>query len=265
MKYPYSLLIIFLCTSCATMYNTTSTERYVVEVDAYGNDSYLNSKKYILASGDSIVNENSLQYIEFSDYIRKILNSKGYIETTNWDDADLMIFFSYGISDPQTFQATRSVPVWGKTGISSVNTTSQTTGSGYGSVYGSVIGSDNTAYGSAYGSSSGSSTTTTRTNVTPSFGVSGYRQQTSTYTKYFRYVTLSSYDLNEYKANEKEKIAWNTNITSEGSSDDLRKVIPYMVAVAASYIGKSSGEKKSLEIYVDDERVNQLKGIVNSQ
>jgi len=257
MKFLYSLLIILLFTGCASMYNTASSERYVIDVDAYGNDSYLNSKKYILASGDSTVNESSLQYIEFSDYIRKILSSKGYIETTSWDDADLMIFFKYGISDPQTFQATRSVPVWGKTGVSSVNTTSQTTGSAYGSVYGSS--------NSAYGSASGNSTTTTTTNVTPSYGVTGYRQQTSTYTKYFRYVTLYAYDLNEYKVNEKEKIAWNTIITSDGSSDDLRKVIPYMVTVGASYFGKSSGQKKSLEIYGNDERVNQLKGVSDTQ
>jgi len=257
MKYLYSLLIIFLVVGCATMYNTANTERYVIAVDAYGNDSYLNSKTYILASGDSTVNESSLQYIEFSDYIRKILNSKGYIETTSWDDADLMIFFRYGISDPKTFQATRSVPMWGQTGVSSVNTTSQTTGSAYGSVYGNS--------NSAYGSASGNSTTTTRTNVNPTYGVTGYRQQTSTYTKYFRYVTLTAYDLNVYKENEKEKIAWNTILTSSGSSDDLRKVIPYMVTVGASYFGKSSGEKKSLEIYGNDERVNQLKGISDSQ
>ena len=264
MRYLYSVLIIFLFASCATMFNTTST-RYVVKVDAYGNDSYLNSKKYILASDDSTLNENSLQYIEFSDYIRKILNSKGYIETTSWDNADLMIFFKYGISDPRTFQATRSVPMWGKTGVSSVNTTSQTTGSANGSTYGSVTGSGNTAYGSAYSSSSDNSTTTTRTNVTPSYGVTGYRQQTSTYTKYFRYVTLSAYDLNVYKENKNEKIVWNTIITSDGSSDDLRKVIPYLVTVGASYFGKSSGEKKTLEIYENDERVNQLKGISNVQ
>lgn len=257
MRHIYFLTAIFLLTSCASMYNTTSNPRYVVEVDAYGNDSYLNSKKYILASGDSTVNENSLQYIEFSDYIRKILNSKGYAETTSWDDADLMIFFRYGISDPQTFQSTRSVPVWGQTGISSVNTTSQTTGSAYGSVYGSS--------NSAYGSASGNSTTNTRTNVTPSYGITGYREQTSTDTEYFRYVTLSAYDLNVYKVNKKEKIVWNTILTSSGYSDDLRRVIPYMVVTGSSYIGKSSGEKKSLEIYENDERVNQLKGISKGQ
>jgi len=257
MKYLYLLLIIFLFASCATMNNTTRALRYVMEVDAYGNDNYLNSKKYILASGDSTVNENNLQYIEFSDYIRKVLNSKGYIETTSWGDADLMIFFTYGISDPQTFQTTRSIPMWGQTGISSVNTTSQTTSYANGSVY----GSSNSAYGSAYGNS----TTNTRTNVTPSYGVTGYRQQTSTHTRYFRYLTLSAYDLNEYKANENEKIVWNTIITSSGFSDDLRRVIPYMVIGGGPYFGKNSGEKKSLEIYENDERVNQLKGISDTQ
>lgn len=243
MKYFYLLLIIYFLTSCASMYNTTSNDRYVVEVDAYGNDSYLNSKKYIIASGDSTVNESNLQYIEFSDYIKKILASKGYTETQDWDEADLMIFFKYGISDPETFQQTYAVPTWGQTGVSSTTTRGNVNVNPYG---------NNIDY---------NQTTTSN----PTYGITGTRNVSQTYTKYFRYVTLTAYDLNLYKENEKEKIVWNTIITSDGSSDDLRKVIPYMVTVGASYIGKSSGEKKSLEIYGNDERVNQLKGISDGQ
>lgn len=225
------------------MYNTTSNDRYVVEVDAYGNDSYLNSKKYIIASGDSTINESNLQYIEFSDYIKKILASKGYTETQDWDEADIMIFFKYGISDPETFQQTYAVPTWGQTGVSSTTTRGNVNVNPYG---------NNIDY---------NQTTTSN----PTYGITGTRNVSRTYTKYFRYVTLTAYDLNLYKENEKEKIVWNTIITSDGSIDDLRKVIPYMVTVGASYIGKSSGEKKSLEIYGNDERVNQLKGISDGQ
>lgn len=227
-----------MLTSCASTYNTTN-DRYVVEVDAYGNDGYLNSKKYIIASGDSTIKESSLQYLEFSEYIKKLLASKGYVETQDWDNADLMIFFKYGISDPATFQQTYAVPTWGQTGVSSTTTK----GNVYVNPYGNNIDYNQT------------------TTSNPTYGVTGSRNVTKTYTQYFRYITLTAYDLNAYKKSDKEKIIWNTIITSSGSSDDLRKVIPYMVVAGGSYIGKSSGEKKSVGVYSNDERVKQLKGI----
>jgi hypothetical protein len=223
--------------------NNTTTSRFVVKVDSYGNDSYLNSKKYIIASGDSAVDESSLQYLEFASYVKKILAAKGYAETNDWDDADLMIFFKYGISDPETFQQTYAVPTWGQTGVSSTTTK----GNVYVNPYGNNIDYNET------------------TTSSPTYGITGSRNVTRTYTKYFRYITLTAYDLNVYKTDEKEKIAWNTILTSSGSSDDLRRVIPYMVVVGSSYFGKSSGEKKSHEIFGDDERVKQLKGISEAQ
>ena len=228
-----------MLTSCASTSNTTNNSRYIVEVDAYGNDSYLSSKKYILGSGDSTVNESNLQYVEFSEYIKKILASKGYTETQDWDNADLMIFFKYGISDPATFQQTYAVPTWGQTGVSSTTTK----GNVYVNPYGNNIDYNQT------------------TTSNPTYGVTGSRNVTKTYTTYFRYITLTAYDLNVYKKSDKEKIVWNTILTSSGYSDDLRRVIPYMVVVGNSYFGKSSGEKNSIGIYEKDERVNQLKGI----
>jgi hypothetical protein len=185
-----SFFVLIMLANCAA--------RYIVEVDGYGNDSHLDSKKYVLASGDSTVNESSLQYIEFSDYIKKILYTKGYVETASRDDADLIIFFRYGISDPKIFYRTY-------------------------------------------------------------YGVNG--QEIGTYTEYFRYLTLDVYDLNVYKSTGKPKMVWNTILTSSGRSDDLRLVIPRMIAVGGSYFGKNNETKQSLEILENDPRVEQLKGI----
>ena len=243
MKYIYLLIITSIFTSCVSMYNTTSSVRYNVEVDSYGDDSSLTRKNYILASGDSTINENNLNYIEFSTYIKKILNAKGYEETQNWDNADLMILFKYGISDPKTFQQTYAVPTWGQIGVSSTTTS--------GNIYVNPYG-DNIDY---------NQTTTS----TPAYGVTGSRNVTKTYTRYFRYVTLTAYDLNVYKSNKKEKIVWNTILTSSGGGDDLRKAVPHMVVAGSNYFGKSSGEKRSISINVDDERVNQLRGVSDVQ
>ena len=243
MKQLYLLISTIILTSCVTMYNRTSNKKYIVEVDTYGSDSYLNSKKYFLAAEDSTIIENNLQYIEFSDYIRKILSSKGYAETQNLDDADLTVFFRYGISAPETFYLTYTAPTLGqKNDVSSITTRGHALVNPY---------TNHVEYNQTIAS-------------TPKYG-RNTKNVTTAHSQYLRYVTLTAYDLNSYRSENKEKIAWNTILTSRGSSDDLRKVIPYMIAVGSEYIGKSSGEKKLCEIYENDKRVNQLKVSSNAR
>jgi hypothetical protein len=238
MRYFNFVLIVFILTGCATL-NKTPNSKVIVEVDSYGNDSYLESKKFIIASGDSTISESDLQFQEFSDYVKKILvNKKDYVEVDDWDEADLMIFFKFGISDPETFKQTYAVPTWGQTGVSSTTTRGNVHVNPYG---------NNITYNET-------------TSSTPTYGVTGSRIVTKTYTIFFRYVTLTAYDLNEYKKKGKEKIIWNTILTSSGNSNDLRKVIPYMIVIGSSYFGKSSGEKKLHEILEGDDRVNHIKG-----
>jgi hypothetical protein len=237
MKIYFYLSILFLLTGCASMYNTANPV-YSVEVDAYGDDSYLRGKKYVLVPSDSTIDENDLQYIEFSKYVKVMLYKKGYIETVIEDgDADVMIFFKYGISDPETFQKTVAVPQWGQTGVSSTTTR--------GNVYVNPF-TNNVKY---------NQTTTSM----PTYGITGYINQTQTYTKYLRYILLTTYDLNFYIKNKKDKIVWNTIITSSGTGGDLRKIIPYMVYAGGLYFGKSSGEKKMMRIYEDYEQIKLLK------
>jgi hypothetical protein len=238
---PFTFLVLSI-SSCANSYYATSNKsRFIIEVDSYGNDSYLLNKRYLLATGDSTINENDLQYIEFSEYVKKALDHKGYSETKNPEEADVVVFFKYGISDPQTFQRTVSIPTWGQTGVKSTNTT----GNVYVNPYGKNINYNQT------------------TTSTPTYGVTGYRTVNQTITQYLRFLTITVYDSNEYKETGKDKIVWNTIITSSGSSGDLRKVFPYLIVAGQNFFGLSSGERKEVNIYEGDERINQLKGITN--
>lgn len=235
------LFLIFMVISCSTSQKLTVNKiRYVMEVDSYGNESLSTAQKYIIKSGDTTVNENDLQYIEFSEYIKKTLNAKGLIEVSKLEDANLVVFFKYGISDPKTFQTSLSIPSWGQTGISSSNTTGNIKSAPY---------SNNITY---------NQTTTS----TPTYGITGSTNMPLLITHYLRYITLTVFDFNEYKESGKEKIVWKTVITSSGGNDDLRRVIPYLIVAGQDYFGKSSGERKEIEIYEGDQRINQLKGIL---
>ena len=213
--FKYLLIVItFYISGCSsTQYVTKNKPRYLVKVDAYGNDNYLHEKKYILVPSDSTINTKDLQYIVFSDMIKKSLSQKGYIEATKPDEANVAIFFKYGISNPKTFHRTISLPQWGETGISSTNTS--------GSVEINPF-SNNINYNQ-------------KTSVTPSYGITGMNRIPLTIVQYLRYLTLTAYDLDEYKKNGDEKIIWNMVITSIGRSGDLRRVFPYLLVAGETF------------------------------
>ena len=79
-------------------------------------------------------------------------------------------------------------------------------------------------------------------------------------TKYKRYINLVAYDLDFFKSHNKEKRVWQSEISSIGSSNDLRVAFPYLLVGASEYIGHNSFEKKIINVYTDDPRVKNLIG-----
>ncbi len=95
--------------------------------------------------------QTSLEFIEFASYVERVLRAKGMQRVSEFGSADVAVFLSYGIGDPETSEYSYSLPVWGQTGVASSHTS----------------GSVNT-----YGNSATYSGTTT---YTPSYGVTGYQ------------------------------------------------------------------------------------------
>ena len=113
----------------------------------------------------------------------------------NFEAADLAIFLSYGIGDPETIEHTYSIPITGQTGVVS-----------------------------SYNFYSGSTT------YTPTYGIVAYSQGTYAETLFTRHIYLRAYDLKEYRETKKETIIWDTRIASSGSSADLRRTFPVLIA-----------------------------------
>ena len=74
-------------------------------------------------------------------------------------------------------------------------------------------------------------------------------------------MVLDAIDFDEYKANKKEVQLWKTTVTSTGSSGDLRRVFPILVAASQQYIGKNTGQKVEVNLSEGDARVIEIKGI----
>lgn len=220
---------LLLLSGCASIFH--------VNVDSIGNAK--ENKTYILLPGNKDTKADDLQFKEYTIYINRALQTKGFVPAENFQTANVAIFLGYGIGNPKERQYTYSLPIWGQTGVSSSYTTG--TVSSYG----------------GYGSYSGTTT------YTPTYGVTGSTTHLGSYTTYFRFMLLYAVDLDEYKNSKKEVQLWKTTVTSSGSSGDLRRVFPILVAASKDYIATNTGKKVKVNLLEEDAQIMAIKGIVN--
>ncbi len=142
----------------------------------------------------------------------------------------------YGIGNPQNQTYSYALPVFGQTGIASSNT------------YGTI---------NSYG---GYSTYNGTTTYTPTYGITGYQTYVRSATTYFRYFTLDALDLAEYKVTKGIVPLWKMTVTSTGSSNDLRLVMPVLVAASQPYLATNTERKVRVELHFDDPEVLIIKG-----
>jgi hypothetical protein len=225
----FAICVVVLLAGCAT-------PRVQGGIDSLARPDASSIRNYILLPGNKDTQPADLQFQEYATYIHRALAARGFVHATNFETADLILFLSYGIGDPQTHQYTYALPMWGQTGYSG-STTSGTV----------------TRYGN-YGTYSGTTT------YTPTFGVTGYTAQVGSYTTYFRYFLLDAYDLNAYKRDQKLSQVWRSTVTSVGASGDLRRVFPVMVAASADHLATNTGQKVNFALKEHDPSVSQIRG-----
>jgi hypothetical protein len=233
-----SIFILLLFGGCAMK------PKYFVNVDSIGDIHH--KTKYFLMSGLKNVSTTDLEFQEYAKYINKALQNRGFTKT-DFKNADIAIFLRYGISAPQKHTKSYSIPIYGQTGVSSSTT------------YGTLNSYGNT------GSYQGNTYSNSTTYYTPTYGIKGYQNGTREYIQFTRYYELSAVDLEKYKRTNKNVQLWKTTVTSTGSSGDLRRVFPILVAASEKYIGLNTGKKIKIKLYENDKNVLELKGIKTNE
>ncbi len=231
------ILVALLMSGCAT---TQPQPYFSVTVDSISGAA-AEKNSYILLPGNKDTKAEDLQFKEYAAYVNRALIKQGFVPAESFEKANVAIFLVYGIGDPKESQYSYALPTWGQTGVSSSRT------SGTVSSYG------------GYSSYSG------KTTHTPTYGVTGSTTHIGSYTTYVRFMVLDAVDLDEYKKSKEEVQLWKTTVTSAGSSGDLRKVFPVLVAASQQYVGKNTGQKVEVDLYEEDERVIQIKGIAKPE
>jgi hypothetical protein len=210
---------------------------YSIKVDSITSEQLTTKRNYILLPSNEGVNANDLRFQEFSRYIKRSLAQQGLREANDFESANIAIFFGYGIGDPQDTPFSFSLPIYGQTGGGTSTFSATTYGSrGYSTTHGSI-------------------------SSMPTYGIVGSQSFSGTITRYFRYLVMDCFDLDVYRQNKTMQPIWKTIVTSSGRSGDLREVFPVLVTASVPYIGTNTGKQIRVDIYENDNRVKQIKGL----
>jgi hypothetical protein len=77
--------------------------------------------------------------------------------------------------------------------------------------------------------------------------------------RYARLIIIRAYDYKKYREMKEEVQLWQTTIDSVGSSDDLRRVFPVLIAASQPYIGTNLNKKVRVVLTEEDNRVATIK------
>lgn len=168
--------------------------------------------------------EAKMVYLENKVNIEKAFSKMGYIPVKNAKSADVIIVCKLGISDPKTTQEIVSRPIYNLAYVPA----KQTTTNFYGST-GRYLGNATTTNGNPYG---------TFHNV---YG--GQHTETITVTTFLRTLEFYAFD-SRADISSDDSLLWSTKVVSEGSSDDIRMLFPYLLYASIPTIKKSVSFKE---------------------
>lgn len=209
---------------------------YAVTVDTLA-DRRPHGTRYVIMSGMRDVDVGDLQFGEFATYVDRALRAQGFVPATDKGEADVAIFLSYGIGEPNVVQYEESYPMYGQ--VSS--------------------GGNATATASTYDSGGGYSQTKATIYQPARYGVVGVGTRTVMDISYDRYIELSALDAVVAREANQYREAWRTTIRSTGSSGDLRQVFPAMLAGALQFIGRDTGRAVELEVHANSPVVRWMR------
>ncbi|HRU39279.1 MAG TPA: hypothetical protein P5511_05330 [Candidatus Goldiibacteriota bacterium] len=226
-KAVFLLLSLSLLSGCARY--------YIVNIDSINNREEVTEKTYILIPGNKDTSASDLQFREYAHFASAALAKNGYKLADSAKDASVEIYLSYGIGEPEKHVYSYAEPLWGQ-----VRTNAYT----YSQEITAADGVSKTYY------------STTR--IDPEYGVTGFTTRTGTYTSYKKFIVLDAYSTKKRDNNRLENI-WRTSISSTGTTKDLRKIFPVLLAAAVKYIGSNTGEEIVIEFPEESEAVAEIR------
>ena len=225
---PILICVMAFMTGCAHIFH--------VHVDAINDGRESANKTSVIVPGNEDTDPADLQFREFARYLGRALKSNGFIAASENQPPDVKIYLSYGLGNPKSRVRTYTVPVWGRK-ATEITTTEST-----------------------YQTKTGTNTTTT-TNITPEYGVTGYATQQQIQTIYPKHVQIEAYNIKNAKTGDKLEQLWKTTVHYEGKKNQIRSIFPILMAASAKHLGGNTGRKIVVKLTKHQDEVKMIKGI----
>lgn len=197
-----------------------------VTVDSLAKPDAENAISYQLRNRNPLVADDSLRYKEAADFVKTALSGKGMYEAPPNVTPDMVVDLDFGIGPPETKLEIISEPVYvevpGRTRIETRPVRDPRTGQ---IVHITVTVQD--------------------PSTTEFAGFREYEVQTTVYEKYLRLTARENAEASEGRPPSE---IWTVDVTSEGTSRDLRKNLPVLVAASIDYIGKDSQGQQTIKL-----------------
>jgi len=230
-KFAIAIIAALLASGCSTIKST-----YYVDVNGFSRSNVTSQTvRYMLAPADKNISRNDLQFEEYCRYVDSAMIKNGYVKADSLEDATIVVFFYYGIGNPEEHQYSYFLPMGEQTGVSPSRTEDAITG----------VDDNGTSQETAA--------------HVPQYGITRYQQRQESNAAYYRYLSLSAIDLQKFRDDQHISELWRMEVSSTGSSSDLRVVVPVMVAASAKYIGKNTGTAISISLNDDDPAVIEMR------
>ncbi len=213
------------------------TTSHTFKVNAINNPEVEEGRSYrIVSSSKNNVDEQDPQFQEVSEYVKTALSGKGYYESPDAEDADLVINVAYGTAPPNVEFKT-------------VNNTGAP-----GSIH-NPIGSRTGAYPRGYPPRRGIGSVGSR----PGDIARTQQPEVIPVTTYEKYLQITAIDNRAEVEFEEAPHAWQVTVKNRDESDDLDKYLPLMAAASIEYVGTRTESQEVITIKESDQDVNFVK------
>jgi len=237
-KYLVSFVIILIYILLALGSETLNRPHIIIEmdIDGYSAKHDLTGESYVIMHKNPEVSLYNLQFLEFANYLHKVLLNKGYVQATSDTTADLYVLLNYGISD--TVVNRESIPIYQNERISKRVPTKLKT-------------------------DDGKDTTVMRRVFEDRQVLVGFQDVENL--SYFGFMQIECLDGKMYREHNEFREMWTMTAITQVNVNDIRLLFPYLLMGSYEYIGNSTGQRIFKRVSNHSQRYKWLMGELDNK
>lgn len=230
---------LLMLANCATAPGETASTDHYVSASSTASLPAGTAHSYALIPVDADIAADDADFVEYAAYVARALSEKGLAKAADGTAPDMIIRMRYGTGEP-----TRQVRADKRVDIDRMSM--------------GVPGNPSTSIASSSGKGSAKLGNSSRAGPTTRFAVSSDIAPKA-YTTYTHFILLDAYLVDPAKDASQWDKAFETDIGSTGTDEDLHQVFPYMIAATLDTIATTTDDVVRTTITPNDTRLELVR------